>query len=226
MQHSFDVKMPRDVPPLKKQENWQYKPLPESQFPDSDDQRMGGRPELPTEITIHPLPEEASGFRKKKDASSCVPSACVPALTVGDVRRCMTQIRRAGRHLRTEHLLCCGWPAGYFALSYIIGHYMNRRTKYGPDEDGKRKRHEEEDEDEEEEDEDEDEEEHEQQRKPTRKHDSPPRKHDRKGPVQDDNNGGETEHSKVRKVKFTAPPPKKVHKKHGHAHEDAGSSSD
>ena len=42
-------------------------------------------------------------------------------MSVGDVRKSLNQIRKAGEAIRSEHLLFNGWPAGKFALSFILG---------------------------------------------------------------------------------------------------------
>lgn len=92
--------------------------------------KLEGMASMPT----YPLPEEASGFRKKSqvDQNACMESTSVPGMTVGNVRKCLSQIRTAGPAIMPEHLLFNGWTAGRFALTYVIGHYHNRQAKYGP----------------------------------------------------------------------------------------------
>ena len=60
---------------------------------------------------------------KKKIQSS------IPELSVGDERKCFNQIRKAAIYIRPESLLWNGWPAGKFALDYVIGHHMKRKKK-------------------------------------------------------------------------------------------------
>jgi len=60
---------------------------------------------------------------KKKIQSS------IPTLSVGDERKCFNQIRKASLYIKPESLLWNGWPAGKFALDYVIGHHMKRKKK-------------------------------------------------------------------------------------------------
>ncbi len=60
---------------------------------------------------------------KKKIQSS------IPELSVGDERKCFNQIRKASEYIRPDSLLWNGWPAGQFALSYVIGHHTKRKKK-------------------------------------------------------------------------------------------------
>ena len=60
---------------------------------------------------------------KKKIQSS------IPELSVGDERKCFNQIRKASSYIKPESLLWNGWPAGQFALSYVIGHHTKRKRK-------------------------------------------------------------------------------------------------
>lgn len=60
---------------------------------------------------------------KKKIQSS------IPQLSVGDERKCFNQIRKASSYIKPESLLWNGWPAGKFALDYVIGHHHKRKKK-------------------------------------------------------------------------------------------------
>jgi hypothetical protein len=60
---------------------------------------------------------------KKKIQSS------IPTLSVGDERKCFNHIRKASSYIKPESLLWNGWPAGKFALDYVIGHHMKRKKK-------------------------------------------------------------------------------------------------
>jgi len=83
-------------------------------------------------------PEVATDKPKKKIQSS------IPELSVGDERKCFNQIRKAATYIKPESLLWNGWPAGKFALDYVIGHHMKRKKKaeekLGDKQDCKRKR--------------------------------------------------------------------------------------
>ena len=67
--------------------------------------------------------------RREKTSKSRVMSAAIPALTVGEVRKCLNQIRRAGAQVSENHLLANGMPAGRFALMYLLGNYANKINK-------------------------------------------------------------------------------------------------
>lgn len=80
------------------------------------------------------LPENATGFRqnKKKPVAPPRPSSAIPEMSVGDVRRCLNQCRKAGvGRIRPEHLLWNGLTAGSFALSYLLGSYGRRKGRKG-----------------------------------------------------------------------------------------------
>lgn len=52
------------------------------------------------------LPENASGFRDRpRRKQEPIQSASIPSMTVGQVRRALSQIRKAGSAIRPEHLL-------------------------------------------------------------------------------------------------------------------------
>ncbi|KAK9825270.1 hypothetical protein WJX74_004602 [Apatococcus lobatus] len=78
---------------------------------------------------VHPLPDAASGFRKRQKKIDHIPvrSSSIPGMTVGNVRKTLNQIRKAGNAIKSEHLLWNGWPAGRFALAYIKGHHEKRK---------------------------------------------------------------------------------------------------
>jgi len=67
--------------------------------------------------------EGATDKLKKKIQSS------IAQLSVGDERKCFNQIRKAALYIQPETLLWNGWPAGKFALDYVIGHHMKRKMK-------------------------------------------------------------------------------------------------
>ena len=74
--------------------------------------------------TLPVVPDLAvTAVTKKKIQSS------IPELSVGDERKCFNQIRKAASYILPESLLWNGWPAGKFALDYVIGHHMKRKRK-------------------------------------------------------------------------------------------------
>lgn len=67
--------------------------------------------------------DPAPGAESKKK----VMSSSIPELTVGDVRKCLNQIRRKGHAIQSQHLLQNGWTAGDFALKYLLGNSSTRK---------------------------------------------------------------------------------------------------
>ena len=53
----------------------------------------------------------------------------IEKLSVGDERKCFNQIRKAAEWITPDSLLWNGWPAGEFALAYVIGHHQKRKQK-------------------------------------------------------------------------------------------------
>ena len=103
---------------------------------------------VPPPIMFDALPDEtreemqeaeerlASVTQKEKVSKKLkVMSASIPSMAVGDVRKCLNQIRKAGSGIRENHLLWNGWPAGRFALLYLIGNYSNKKLKNNYDDD-------------------------------------------------------------------------------------------
>lgn len=70
------------------------------------------------EEPVTELPESRS--RRSRSAAP-IASASVPGMSVGQVRRALNQIRKAGSAIRPEHLLFNGITAGKFALLMIQG---------------------------------------------------------------------------------------------------------
>ncbi|KAK9844979.1 hypothetical protein WJX74_009230 [Apatococcus lobatus] len=122
------------------------KPAEDDQVLESMDDGLPLTKEEGEDDELHPLPDSASGFRypdpfpralsqsyrypcpdildllmkrAKKDAHVAVKSSSIPNMNVGEVRKALNQIRKAGPAIRSEHLLFNGWPAGRFALAYI-----------------------------------------------------------------------------------------------------------
>ena len=89
------------------------------------------------QIKKYPLPSQATGHRVSSGSSSGgnkenrgFDSASISSMKLGEVRKCLNQIRKAGDRLRPEHLLFNGWSAGAFALAYLIGHHKRRVMGY------------------------------------------------------------------------------------------------
>lgn len=95
----------KDVPLAKEESQEGLKPLPEDAsgtWGDSPESILGPA------ATAHRL--SGTGFRKrqKKDGYVPVRSSSIPGMTVGDVRKSLNQIRKAGESIQSNHLLWNG----------------------------------------------------------------------------------------------------------------------
>eukprot|EP00899_Mesostigma_viride_P005144 jgi/Mesvir1/14630/Mv05300-RA.1 len=58
----------------------------------------------------------------KKTKKASYKSASIPEMSVGDVRKCLNEIRRLGSAAKSSDVLVTnGWSAGDFALKYLLG---------------------------------------------------------------------------------------------------------
>ena len=89
-------------------------------------------PEIPADIIDVPTKKAK---KPKTDEKPKVMSSSIPNMTVGDVRKCLNQIRKAGANIRENHLLANGWPAGRFALMYLMGNYSSKKRRGAGSED-------------------------------------------------------------------------------------------
>ena len=92
-------------------------------------------PDLPDMKEAEEALATASMQHEKVSKKAKVMSASIPNMAVGDVRKCLNQIRKAGSSIRENHLLWNGWPAGRFALLYLIGNYSNKKVRPSNDDD-------------------------------------------------------------------------------------------
>eukprot|EP00899_Mesostigma_viride_P000431 jgi/Mesvir1/10389/Mv10587-RA.1 len=75
--------------------------------------------EVPAPIAGEPADPPEKGKKSKK---SSFMSASIPDMSVGDVRKCLNEIRRLGPGATSGHVLATnGWTAGDFALKYLLG---------------------------------------------------------------------------------------------------------
>jgi hypothetical protein len=85
------------------------------------------QPQHPTSMGLG-LEQQIQNSRTPKGRQS----STIPGLSVGDVRKCFNQIRRAvsnGCEVKPEHLLWNGMSCGDFALKYVIGHHTKRTNR-------------------------------------------------------------------------------------------------
>eukprot|EP00899_Mesostigma_viride_P018579 jgi/Mesvir1/26722/Mv20499-RA.1 len=78
-------------------------------------------PAAPTETPATDSGSDESETKKTKKAPYM--STSIPNMSVGDVRKCLNEIRRAGSGIEASYKLANGWTAGDFALKYLIGNY-------------------------------------------------------------------------------------------------------
>lgn len=50
-------------------------------------------------------------------------------MTVKEERACLSEIRKLGADVDHEHLLSNGWTTGKFALMYVTGQHVKRKSK-------------------------------------------------------------------------------------------------
>lgn len=123
---------------------------PKKRAPTVSKRKAAAEPEVvaPINVAGDDLPEETAdemnevqeqlakaSQKEKLSKKAKVMSASIPNMAVGDVRKCLNQIRKAGSTIRENHLLWNGWPAGRFALLYLIGNYSNKKMRSNNDDD-------------------------------------------------------------------------------------------
>ncbi len=50
-------------------------------------------------------------------------------MTVKEERACLSEIRKLGADVDHDHLLSNGWTTGKFALMYVTGQHVKRKSK-------------------------------------------------------------------------------------------------
>lgn len=58
-----------------------------------------------------------------------VMTPAIENMSVKEERRCLSEIRKLGDDIGDKHLLSNGWTAGRFALMYVTGQHVKRKTK-------------------------------------------------------------------------------------------------
>ncbi|CAM9106282.1 unnamed protein product [Ectocarpus sp. 12 AP-2014] len=66
---------------------------------------------------------DAGGERKR------VMTPAIENMTVKEERACLSEIRKLGAEADHQHILSNGWSTGKFALMYVTGQHVKRKTK-------------------------------------------------------------------------------------------------
>ena len=58
-----------------------------------------------------------------------VMTPAIENMTVKEERACLSEIRKLGVEADHQHILSNGWTTGKFALMYVTGQHVKRKTK-------------------------------------------------------------------------------------------------
>lgn len=58
-----------------------------------------------------------------------VMTPAIENMTVKEERACLAEIRKLGAEVDHQHLLSNGWTTGKFALMYVTGQHVKRKSK-------------------------------------------------------------------------------------------------
>lgn len=58
-----------------------------------------------------------------------VMTPAIENMTVKEERACLSEIRKLGPEIDHQHVLANGWTTGRFALMYVTGQHVKRKTK-------------------------------------------------------------------------------------------------
>lgn len=58
-----------------------------------------------------------------------VMTPAIENMTVKEERACLSEIRKLGADVDHQHILSNGWTTGKFALMYVTGQHVKRKTK-------------------------------------------------------------------------------------------------
>ncbi|CAM9101495.1 unnamed protein product [Ectocarpus sp. 8 AP-2014] len=58
-----------------------------------------------------------------------VMTPAIENMTVKEERACLSEIRKLGAAADHQHILSNGWTTGKFALMYVTGQHVKRKTK-------------------------------------------------------------------------------------------------
>ena len=70
------------------------------------------------------MDEKKNASKKKR-----VMTPAIENMTVKDERACLSEIRKLGPGVSHNHVLSNGWTTGKFALMYVTGQHVKRKSK-------------------------------------------------------------------------------------------------
>lgn len=75
------------------------------------------------------MDEEGVGDDTRQQQGKRVMTPAIENMTVREERACLSEIRKLGSDVDHQHLLSNGWTTGKFALMYVTGQHVKRKTK-------------------------------------------------------------------------------------------------
>lgn len=63
------------------------------------------------------------------DKKKRIMTPAIEDMTVKDERACLSEIRKLGPSVSHHHVLSNGWTTGKFALMYVTGQHVKRKSK-------------------------------------------------------------------------------------------------
>ena len=72
---------------------------------------------------------EAATDTDSQQQGKRVMTPAIENMTVKEERACLSEIRKLGPDVDHQHLLSNGWTTGKFALMYVTGQHVKRKTK-------------------------------------------------------------------------------------------------
>lgn len=75
------------------------------------------------------MDEGGVGDDTRQEQGKRVMTPAIENMTVREERACLSEIRKLGSEVDHHHLLSNGWTTGKFALMYVTGQHVKRKTK-------------------------------------------------------------------------------------------------
>lgn len=72
---------------------------------------------------------EVGADADRKDQSKRVMTPAIESMTVKEERACLSEIRKLGTEVDHHYRLSNGWTTGMFALMYVTGQHVKRKSK-------------------------------------------------------------------------------------------------
>lgn len=73
--------------------------------------------------------EEVNDTDAQQQQGKRVMTPAIENMTVKEERACLSEIRKLGADVDHQHVLSNGWTTGKFALMYVTGQHVKRKTK-------------------------------------------------------------------------------------------------